>query len=223
MGLLSRLCFTVEKGVFYVVGRGKGTPYRVISMRGPGTSQVALVFRDCGSMLLESKREAEIGEGRTRVMDTDQACRAFCPREERPACGRERWHEETGVTEDTGVCMGQYCGFLVGQVPQSRSRGEVHEALLEAAKEASEAQLALQGTPECGSQSGLASAGMLGSCALAPAGCWLKAALGKTKRFRLSASVGEVASGGKGSFLRYDGGFVGTAHWAGEVSEPEGL
>lgn len=45
---------------------------------------------------------------------------------------------------------------------------------------------------------------MLGSCAHAPVGRWLKAALGKMKRFRLSAAVGEVASGGKGSFLRYD-------------------
>lgn len=72
MGLLSRLCFTVEIGVFKVVGRGRGTPCRVISMRGPGTSQVALVSRGCGSMLLESKGEVEIGEGRTRVMDTDQ-------------------------------------------------------------------------------------------------------------------------------------------------------
>lgn len=70
----------------------------------------------------------------------------------------------------------------------------------------SEAPPALQGTPECGSQGGPASAGMLGSCAHAPVGRWLKAALGKMKRFRLSAAVGEVASGGKGSFLRYDAG-----------------
>lgn len=50
---------------------------------------------------------------------------------------------------------------------------------------------------------------MLGSCAHAPVGRWLKAALGKMKRFRLSAAVGEVASGGKGSFLRYDAGLWG--------------